>query len=95
MLSENQIQTIIEVLKPYNPMRIGLFGSYARNEESSDSDIDILYTFYNPLTLFKVVKIQNELEEKLQRSVDFVSEKAVHPMLRESIYNDLKIIYGN
>jgi predicted nucleotidyltransferase len=95
MLSDKQINTIIDILKPYNPKTIGLFGSSARNEENADSDIDILYAFNKPLTLFKVVRIQNELQEKLKRTVDFVSEKAIHPVMKESIYKDLKIIYNN
>jgi uncharacterized protein len=95
MLTEKQIQTIIEVLKPYNPLRIGVFGSAARNEETPESDIDILYSFKKPLTLFKVVRIKNELKEKLNKRVDFVSEKAIHPSLKDSIYNDLRIIYGS
>lgn len=93
MLSDKQINTIIETLKPYGPKKIGLFGSSARNEESPDSDIDILYSFNKPLTLFKVIRIQNELEKKLKKTVDFVSEKAIHPILKENIYKDLKIIY--
>ena len=75
MHSDKQIHTIIKVLKPYNPKQIGLFGSNARNEETSDSDTDILYSFYKLLTFFKVIKIQNELKERLNRGVDFVSEK--------------------
>ena len=43
MLSKNQLNIIIETLKPYHPKRIGLFGSVARNEENKDSDIDILF----------------------------------------------------
>ena len=42
MLTQKEIDIIIKTLKPYNPKRIGLFGSVARNEETSTSDIDIL-----------------------------------------------------
>ena len=45
MLSQKEIDIIIETLMPYNPKRIGLFGSVARNEENASSDIDILYSF--------------------------------------------------
>jgi predicted nucleotidyltransferase len=94
MLSQKEIQIIIETLKPYNPKRIGLFGSVARNEETSTSDIDILYSFDSPISLFGLVDIQNELQKKLHKKIDLVSQNAVHPLLKESIFNDLKIIYG-
>jgi len=36
----------MEVLKPYNPKRIGLFGSFATNEEKENSDIDIYFSWF-------------------------------------------------
>ena len=89
MLTQKEIDIIIKTLKPYNPKRIGLFGSVARNEETSTSDIDILYSFNTPISLFGLVDIQEELQKKLHKKIDLVSQNAVHPLL-----NDLKIIYG-
>ena len=94
MLTQKEIDIIIKTLKPYNPKRIGLFGSVARNEETSKSDIDILYSFNTPISLFGLVDIQEELQKKLHKKIDLVSQNAVHPLLKESIFNDLKIIYG-
>jgi predicted nucleotidyltransferase len=94
MLTQKEIDIIIKTLKPYNPKRIGLFGSVARNEETSTSDIDILYSFNSPISLFGLVDIQNALQKKLHKKIDLVSQNAVHPLLKESIFNDLKIIYG-
>ncbi len=95
MLNQNEIDIIIETLKPYDPKRIGLFGSVARNEETESSDIDILYSFNMPISLFNLVDIQNSLQTNLHKEVDLVSEKAVHPLLKDTIFNDLKIIYGH
>ncbi|MBA5628709.1 nucleotidyltransferase family protein [Moheibacter lacus] len=95
MLSENQINIIIDTLKPYNPTKIGIFGSFARGENSPDSDIDILYSFKNTISLFKLVGIQLNLESQLNKKVDLVSEEYIHPKLKPYILNDLKIIYGN
>ncbi len=94
MLTQKEINIIIEVLKPYNPKRIGLFGSVARNEETPSSDIDILYSFNSPISLFGLVDIQNKLKENLHKEIDLVSDKAVHPLLKKNIFDDLKIIYG-
>lgn len=93
MLTKQEIDIIINTLKPYNPKRIGLFGSVARNEEKKSSDIDILYSFDKPISLFIKFNIIEELRFKLHKEIDFVSENAVHPKLKSYIYNDLKIIY--
>lgn len=95
MLSQKDINIIIEILKPYNPKRIGLFGSVARNEETATSDIDILYNFNTPISLFTKFDIIEELQLKLHKKIDLVSENSVHPKLKTYIYNDLKMIYGS
>ncbi len=94
MLTKKEIEIIIETLKPYNPKRIGLFGSVARNEETSSSDIDILYNFNSLISLFGLVDIQSVLQQSLHKKVDLVSENAVHHLLKKNIFNDLKVIYG-
>lgn len=93
MLTQKEIDIIIKTLKPYNPKRIGLFGSVARNEETSTSDIDILYSFNTPISLFIKYNIVEELQSKLHKEMDLVSENAIHPKLKQYIYNDLKMIY--
>jgi uncharacterized protein len=93
MLSQKEINIIIETLMPYDPKRIGLFGSVARNEETETSDIDILYSFNTPISLFMKVNIVDKLNIKLKKKIDLVSENAVHPKLKEYIFNDLKLIY--
>jgi predicted nucleotidyltransferase len=95
MLSQNQIDIIINSMLPYNPVRIGIFGSVARDEDTENSDIDILYQLKNAVGLFNLVRIKDDLEQKLNRKIDLVSERFVHPQLKPHIINDLKIIYHN
>lgn len=95
MITQKQIDIIIEIMKPYNPKKIGIFGSFARGENSDNSDIDILYDFDfdDAVTLFTLAGIQEKLEKKLQKEVDLVPEKYIYPIIKESIMNDLRIIY--
>lgn len=93
MITQNQIDSIIKTMKPYDPTKIGIFGSYARSENTEKSDIDILYSFENTIGLFKLVEIKNKLEEQLHHKVDLVAEKYTHPKLKSTIMNDLKIVY--
>lgn len=94
MISEQQINIIINTLKPFKPNKIGIFGSYSRGENTEESDIDILYSFEKPIGLFKLIGIKDDLEQKLNKKVDLVSEKYAHPKLKPMILNDLKVIYG-
>jgi predicted nucleotidyltransferase len=95
MITEKQKNIIIDTIKPFNPVKIGIFGSVARGENTENSDIDILYQLEDPVGLFNLVRIKNSLEKKLNKKVDLVSERYVHPKLKPSIMNDLKIIYSN
>lgn len=92
-MTREEIQhTIKNYLDQYPISRIGIFGSFARNEERPDSDIDILVTFEEPISLFALVRIHRELSELLNRKVDIVSEKYLHPRMKEAVQKDLKII---
>jgi predicted nucleotidyltransferase len=95
MITELQKDIIIHTIMPFSPVRIGIFGSAARGENTENSDIDILYQLKDKVGLFNLVRIKDSLEEKLNKKVDLVSEKSVHPRLKPYIMNDLKIIYSN
>ncbi len=87
--------SIINYLKPYSPERIGIFGSLARNENNSESDIDILVRFKITLSLLELAKIHRELSHILGKKVDLVTEPSLkNERLRKQIYKDLQIIFG-
>lgn len=86
-------QIIIDYLKSYDPQEIGVFGSYARGEMTSESDIDILYSLNKTIDLFELVGIKLDLEDKLHRKIDFVSKKGLKEWIKPYIMQDLKIIY--
>ena len=80
---------------PFRPVRIGIFGSTARGENTENSDIDILYQLKEAVGLLNIVRMKDSLEEKLNKKVDLVSEKYVNPKLKPYVMSDLKIIYSN
>jgi len=92
MLSDSQYELILNVLAPYRPTRVGIFGSYARNEEKQGSDLDILVNFSKSISLLDLVGLEIELSERLGIKVDLVTERAVHPKLKNYINQDLKVI---
>jgi predicted nucleotidyltransferase len=94
-MNRKEIDTaIINYLEPFRPERIGIFGSVARNEETSVSDIDILIRFGNVPTLLEFVRMERELSNILGRKVDLVSEGALtNERLKAYILQDLQIIF--
>lgn len=98
MLSSNEIIQFLKRHKPFirqhfHCSEIGLFGSFARNEQTNESDIDILVVF-EPDTpnLYDVEsELKQYLEKHFKRKVDICSRKWIKPIfkpmvLKEAIY---------
>ena len=89
---EDKLKKIKPILiQKYNVDRIGYFGSFSRNEQTEDSDIDILVSFKKPLG-WDFFELQEFLELVLMLKVDIVSEKALKAQLKEVILNNVKYI---
>lgn len=73
--------------------KVWLFGSYARGEETPESDVDLLVDFTQVISLFKHAGMIGELEQLLNVSVDLVPEDAVYPRIRPYIDQDKILIY--
>ncbi|MCK4922423.1 MAG: nucleotidyltransferase family protein [Bacteroidales bacterium] len=85
---------IITYLKDYNPVKVAIFGSFARDENTPSSDIDILVQFRQTYSLLQLINIENTLSEKLGIKVDLVTEGAIkNDRIKKSIQKDLQIIY--
>lgn len=69
--------------------RIGVFGSFARGEQSNNSDIDILVEFYEPVG-WEFFDLQDYLEDILKREVDLVTKKALKPQIKTVVLNEVK-----
>ncbi len=69
--------------------KIGLFGSYVRNDQTSESDIDILVEFSAPISLFEYIDLEDYLHSTLGNKVDLVSEKGLKPILKMNILREV------
>ena len=76
----------------YNVSEIGLFGSFARNEQKKRSDIDLLISFSKVPDLFTYVDIMLYLKEKFGRKVDLISKNALREEIREQILKEVLYI---
>ncbi len=69
----------------YGIQSIGVFGSVARSEERSGSDIDVVICLGKP-DLFLLAGIKDDLEAQLHSPVDLVTyRESMNPLLRERI----------
>ncbi len=96
MKNLNEIENILKNYKPeliqkYNVSELGIFGSFARNEQSEASDIDILIDFKQPIGL-QFVEIADNLEKVLGLKVDLVSKNAIKPRLMQFIQQDIRYV---
>ncbi len=73
------------LVKDFGVTQLALFGSTARNEAKSNSDIDIVIAFDGPATSKKYFGAQFYLEDALGQPVDLVTEKAMRAELRPYI----------
>lgn len=89
MISQEQRNSILQNLQPYNPIMVGIFGSFARNENKAGSDLDILVDFKETVNLMDLVGIELSLTEKLGIKVDLITKKALSPDLEKYINKDI------
>ena len=93
MKNLNQILNIISknkssLKRKYRISKIGVFGSYSRNEATEESDVDILVEFEEPIGL-DFVLLAEELESLIGNKVDLVSSNAVKPKIKKYIEDEL------
>lgn len=89
---ENKLKELKPILvQKYFVDKIGFFGSYSRNEQNKESDIDILVSFKRPLG-WDFFDLQELLERELKLKVDLVSEKALKEQLRQIILNSVNYV---
>ena len=96
MSREMMIETIREYFKTQPVLKAWLFGSFARGEETEESDVDILVTFdrkNHSIGLLEHVRMMNSLEDLLKRKIDIVEEGTLLPFAVESANSDKVLLY--
>lgn len=68
---------------------LGLFGSLARNEAATVSDVDLLVELEEPVTFERYMDVRIFLEDLLQCKVDLVIKDVVREPIRPYIEKDL------
>lgn len=79
----------VPILKAAGARKAALFGSYARGEETPESDIDIIVDMPSGSSLFDVGGLQYELQEVLGKKVDLSQYVALKPIIKPYVMKDL------
>ena len=78
-------EKIIDILRRNGVKRASFFGSIVRGEMTEESDVDLLVEFESRRSLLDLAHLKNELEDAVDRRVDLLTYKSLHPLLRERI----------
>ena len=81
-------EQITPILRDRGVLCAGVFGSYARGEEESGSDLDLLVELPPGSSLFDLVGLQLDLAEELGVEVDAHTYRSLHPLLRDRILKE-------
>ena len=80
---------IVPILRKSGVKKAGIFGSYARGDQSKRSDIDILIEVKGrKFSLFDLVALENKLKDSLEMDVDLITYNGISPLLRERILRE-------
>lgn len=71
-----------------NIRRMRVFGSVARGVATKDSDVDLIVDFYDVPDLFEFSGLQLAFQGRLHRRVDLMTDRSLHPALRDEILKD-------
>ena len=94
MSKETIIPQIAKYFETQPVLKAWVFGSFARNEESAESDVDLMVDLDHsqPVGL-RFFGMWNELEQLLGRNVDLVTEDGLADYARESYNRDKILVY--
>ena len=94
MVSKDKLLTILKKELPYlseqfSVKNIGIFGSYSRNDQTPESDLDILVEFIKPVGFLKIFNLEEYLTERLGMKVELLSSDAIKPLIKNNILADI------
>ncbi|MFZ2095190.1 MAG: nucleotidyltransferase family protein [Anaerolineales bacterium] len=76
----------------YKVQTLGVFGSYVRQEQQADSDLDILVTFSQIPSLLKFIELEYYLSDAFGVKVDLVMKDALKPAIGKQILKEVMLV---
>ena len=77
-----------EIMQSYHITSLALFGSFARGEQTLNSDVDLLVDFSNTPDLLRFIELEEKIKAVLERNVDLVPRRKLRAELFEQIESE-------
>lgn len=87
-----QRSRVLQTVERHGVQLLGVFGSVARGEETSQSDIDLLVTIPHGMGLIGMGRVERELSDLLNARVDLVPADGLKPGVRKNVLADLVML---
>jgi predicted nucleotidyltransferase len=81
-------EAVLPILKRHGVTRAGVFGSCARDDMTTQSDLDVLVEIRPEISLLDFIGIKLEIEEAVGKRVDLVEYEAIKPELRDRVLRE-------
>ena len=96
MITKNEILSKLTELKPilykdYSVIEIGLFGSYSEDQQSEESDIDILIELEKPIG-WKFFTLEMYLEKVFNKKIDLITKGALKEQIKDGILKQVNFV---
>ncbi len=93
-LTIDYIRLAVEnIARQYGVKRVYLFGSYAKNNETAKSDIDVLIEKGKPMSLLDLSGMRIKLEDELKVSIDLLTTDGTEGEFRKEISETEVLLY--
>ena len=93
-MNTEMIETIREYFKTQPVLKAWLFGSYARGEETPDSDVDILVDLdYSKPVGLEFIQMQLDLQVLLKKPIDLVSSRGMSKYIKPYVDSEKFLLY--
>ncbi len=76
----------------YGLKEIGIFGSYVKDEQDEQSDLDILIELEKPIGFVRFMRLENSLSELTGIRVEMVTKKALKPYIGKRILQEVRYV---
>ncbi len=91
-----QSKALTKIFDQFGVQQASVFGSVAKKIQNSNSDLDLLVTFYkNSIPdIFTFIELKQKLEEELNTEVDLATENSIDKYMREEVLSQSIPVYA-
>lgn len=89
LLRKNSQSHLPELQEQFSVKSLGIFGSYVRDQQHTDSDLDVLVNFNELPSLTKFIRLEDRLSELTGLEIDLVMEDGLKPNIGKRILKEV------